>query len=463
MSVFRRLHRGSASLPLLLALLVAGMGLALADDYSVGRSFTYAGFLEHDGVAINTPRAMRFRLYASSSTGACQTVTFASVPIEAGAFSVVIDDVDDACLAQGQLFLDVAVADANTTSYTLLGSRSEVTSLPFASAIDDTGGLLVNDGDVVFTDPQSADSRVLLTAHDAAFSDTGVSLRPLTSTASGDALFRVLSNNGVERLRVEHDGEVSTTGDVHATGTVSAADVDVTGAYALTHTDVTHAVLEATYGHTYGHDIRLSGGGNTVIGSGESPIAVLDDVLLTGEEHLYLATDGQTRFVDVNSGNATTVAIVDNDGIRLSGESNGCPSDMEPLGDDCIDRTWTNNNSIDTQMEAVNHCHNQGKSLCTLQQIATCDLINLSNSTSNSCGDATDGFDSGEGYYEVRTGSYLQSEALANDSRHLLQTAISYIPGNSPGLTTANKLDYGEGDGDMPFFCCARANPLAIR
>jgi len=263
MSVFRRLHRGSASLPLLLALLVAGMGLALADDYSVGRSFTYAGFLEHDGVAINTPRAMRFRLYASSSTGACQTVTFASVPIEAGAFSVVIDDVDDACLAQGQLFLDVAVADANTTSYTLLGSRSEVTSLPFASAIDDTGGLLVNDGDVVFTDPQSADSRVLLTAHDAAFSDTGVSLRPLTSTASGDALFRVLSNNGVERLRVEHDGEVSTTGDVHATGTVSAADVDVTGAYALTHTDVTHAVLEATYGHTYGHDIRLSGGGNT--------------------------------------------------------------------------------------------------------------------------------------------------------------------------------------------------------
>ena len=60
---------------------------------------------------------------------------------------------------------------------------------------------------------------------DGSYPDEGVALRALTNPSNGDPLFRVMSSGGVERLRVEHSGALSTTNtlDVQGTGTSTIA------------------------------------------------------------------------------------------------------------------------------------------------------------------------------------------------------------------------------------------------
>ena len=83
-----------------------------------------------------------------------------------------------------------------------------------------TTNLNVGSGIVTFVDPQHPTSNITpiihLTGND---SDVGASLKMIVNPISGNSLFRVLSDDDNERLRVEHDGYVSTTNSLNITGT----------------------------------------------------------------------------------------------------------------------------------------------------------------------------------------------------------------------------------------------------
>lgn len=64
-----------------------------------------------------------------------------------------------------------------------------------------------------------------------------------------------------------------------------------------------------------------------------------------------------------------------------------CPPDMVRLGSRCIERT------INFALEwgdAIRACHDRGRSLCTMDDLAVCDTINLGNGTPLTCGTVTD-------------------------------------------------------------------------
>jgi len=216
----------------LFALLIIG-GAAVAADLGGAHSFTYTGYLEENGVALNSPRALQFELFEDVNGNACQTLQMPSVDVQAGAFSVVLDDVNDNCLDEGVLYVQVSIADEHATDYVALGTPVALTSLPFASA-PSGGAFRVGENDIVFTDPENPNgawSKVVLSGSDGSHADTGVTLRTWTNPDDGDAIFSVLSSGGATRLRVEHNGEVYTDDSFHAAKDVVAdRDLDVEGA-----------------------------------------------------------------------------------------------------------------------------------------------------------------------------------------------------------------------------------------
>ncbi len=210
----------------LFALLIMGTGLAIAADSSDGRAFSYTGYLEEDAAAVNTPRAMRFQLYTDATDAAiCQTVEQGSVELNAGTFSVVLEDIVDNCLKEGALYMDIGIAPEADTNYVTLGGRVRITSTPFALGVggfSNTGGFVVGKNDILFTDPENGDATMVLTGSDDAYPEDPVALRTLSNPENGDALFRVLSSGGGERLRVEHGGELFTDGAMRSTGSIAA-------------------------------------------------------------------------------------------------------------------------------------------------------------------------------------------------------------------------------------------------
>jgi len=74
---------------------------------------------------------------------------------------------------------------------------------------------------LLFTDTQNSSTQVELTANDSTYDEAGLSVRALTNPTSGTPIFRVLSEGGAERLRVEHDGETFVDQDFTASGNIS--------------------------------------------------------------------------------------------------------------------------------------------------------------------------------------------------------------------------------------------------
>lgn len=211
----------------LFALLIIGTGLAIAADTGDDHAFSYVGYLEDDGAPVNTPRAMQFRLFKGESGGTdCQTLSYTSVDVDSGTFSVMLSDISDTCVDTGRLFVEVSVADANETDYVAIGGRTRITSLPFAAA-PSSGGFVVGNNDVVFTDPENGGAKMVLTGQDSAYPSSGLTLRTLSNPANGEALFQVLSSGGGIRLRVEHNGELYTDGDIAATGDLSLSLIHI--------------------------------------------------------------------------------------------------------------------------------------------------------------------------------------------------------------------------------------------
>ena len=83
-----------------------------------------------------------------------------------------------------------------------------------------TSSINVGSGAITFVDPQHPTSNVTpiieLSGND---NDVGASLKMIVNPVSGNSLFRVLSDDDNERLRVEHDGYVSTSNSINVTGT----------------------------------------------------------------------------------------------------------------------------------------------------------------------------------------------------------------------------------------------------
>lgn len=120
-----------------------------------------------------------------------------------------------------------------------------------------------------------------------------------------------------------------------------------------------------------------------------------------------------------------------------------CPSDMERAGTWCIDREINAPANAEISVET---CHNEGKILCPLEAIVTCDFANLSTGVLNSCGYFTDN-DLGR----VRTFGY------DGDSNVVALNELLEYDAIDAGVT--NKIfKVGQGIA-RNYFCCKPVSP----
>ncbi|MCP4503406.1 MAG: hypothetical protein GY822_26030 [Deltaproteobacteria bacterium] len=350
------------NLPLLAFLLVGGFAISQDIDNS-GRVFPYVGRLEQNGTPITGMRDIQLELFTVSSGGtACHTQAFDDAEIDAGAFSLSFTNVPDDCLVGGEMWIEVSVGDPGDTLVVL--GRSRVAAVPFASAnaaksnflggagfslsgaatldssLDVTGASTFRDdvtigaNALLFTDTTSG-ATYELTGTDSTYEDNGVELRALTNPSSGEPIFRVLSSGGAERLRVEHDGNVSVGNstndqDLVVSGNTSTRDLDATGDGDI------------------GGDLVVSG--NT-----------------------------STRDLDA-TGDGDIGGDLDVGGTVVS----TCPSSMHRIGATCINNTVS---GTQTFYNALSTCHNEGKQICSYDELIMCDFLNPSGT---SCKSATD-------------------------------------------------------------------------
>lgn len=151
-----------------------------------------------------------------------------SVPGTEVATSLILDG--KGTIGWGEDYLNNFVHALENFSSPIAPSNPVIGQLWYKSDTDElfkyTSGLVwsndINLGtaDLTFIDPQhptnSTTPSFVLSGSD---SDVGISIKALTDPASGDAIFRILSNNDDERLRIEHDGVVSTTNSLDVKGT----------------------------------------------------------------------------------------------------------------------------------------------------------------------------------------------------------------------------------------------------
>lgn len=91
-----------------------------------------------------------------------------------------------------------------------------------------SGNFIMDTNKIRFTDVLSGAIHEL-SADDTTHKDTGVTLRTLTNPGSGDAIFRVLSAGGSERLRVEHNGDTTTTNALGVMRAATTYNLEVAG------------------------------------------------------------------------------------------------------------------------------------------------------------------------------------------------------------------------------------------
>ena len=84
--------------------------------------------------------------------------------------------------------------------------------------LDVAGDVDVNEHALKFTDPQNSNTVIEITGNDPSFPDEGVAVRALTNPPGGEPIFRVLSQGGAERLRVEHSGAVAMDNTIRIAG-----------------------------------------------------------------------------------------------------------------------------------------------------------------------------------------------------------------------------------------------------
>lgn len=223
------------------------------------RRLPYQGKLEIGGSPAETGEyTVRFALFTTRNANAdCLLVDAEgcplwgeeqSVTVNAGEFGATLgmeNALTDDVLAQNALFLAIAVRGPNDAAFALLGGKQELLSVPYAAraaAAKDykvTGTLTADsvvastvfassgDFDTVDTGRADIDEIRFRTANgnfvtlDDRGAANGIALRAQTNPAATEPIFRVLSQAGAERLRVEHEGTTSTTNNFFVGGSAS--------------------------------------------------------------------------------------------------------------------------------------------------------------------------------------------------------------------------------------------------
>jgi hypothetical protein len=119
---------------LLMLLALSPTSAPAQETPALNNTFTYQGYLEQNGAAINEPCDFQFSLWDSATggqqVGATQTVT--GIPVTQGRFSALLD-FGDTAFAGAARYLAVAVrCPAGSGDFTPLGGRSTLTATPYA-------------------------------------------------------------------------------------------------------------------------------------------------------------------------------------------------------------------------------------------------------------------------------------------------------------------------------------------
>ncbi len=123
----------------------------------------------------------------------------------------------------------------------------------------------------------STSTNYTLTGVDSSHDESGVELRTQSNPSSGEALFRVLSESGSERLRVEHDGTTYTSNNLESEGdTTVGGDLNVNGNFSNFGLELTSVTASGNNGSGY---VQLTTTGLDSSGNGSrTSICFLMDV-----------------------------------------------------------------------------------------------------------------------------------------------------------------------------------------
>ena len=84
-----------------------------------------------------------------------------------------------------------------------------------------SSSIYVGSDNIVFADPQNGNTEIFMSGDDDVSPDVGITIRPAVNPASGESLFRVIDSFGVEALRVEFDGALTTSNSLGVIGTIN--------------------------------------------------------------------------------------------------------------------------------------------------------------------------------------------------------------------------------------------------
>lgn len=113
-----------------------------------------------------------------------------------------------------------------------------------------------------------------------------------------------------------------------------------------------------------------------------------------------------------------------------------CPPDMERVGAQCIDLVRS---SSQTHADAMRDCVSRGRSMCSVDTILTCDVLDLSAARPGSCGQQTDG----------GVGVLWTSATNAENGDNVFDRIVRY-----DGDNDITEVDLSLGS-IYDYFCCA--------
>ncbi len=178
-----------------------------------GVTFTYAGYLERDGLPMNETVDITFDIFTQASGGAtCDSTVVADVPVSQGSFSITVGPIDESCVLDEAVHFELQVEGSTDNAPVAVGGRTRIQ--PSLQAY--TGA---RDGDFDVPATLTATSVITNTVSTDAVVATG------TSTSA-----RVQATGAGVGLDVTNDADIGGVLDVatriNATGAGTALVVD---------------------------------------------------------------------------------------------------------------------------------------------------------------------------------------------------------------------------------------------
>jgi len=451
----------------LLAFLVVG-GVAVSQTLTgAGRVFPYTGYLENAQSPVDGSVDMQVSLYTSSSGGtACDQLTFADVSVEAGSFTILLEDVDDACFSATNLYMDIAVGAPGDTLTSLTsgtGARVLVGAVPHAASAASQSRFFAEVLDAVQLDVDTLNA-ITVDADDM----EGVTLRLQGSTTDNSSI-------ATDRILVVTDTFGSGNSD---DGGIEFRHNNLTQGIGFGYNTVyatgsnTNQLLRLQSRGTSELRLNVDDGGAVVVGQQlqlqsslflekEGTTSTIDfasqsndpgeiihyESSNTGELWLSssddwdaAATNDRIVFGEFSSGTVRHEFLANGDAEHDGALTVRCPSGMSRIGSDCIDNTKNGGDSNATFQNAVVNCASDGKSMCTYSQLIACDTLNPS---ASDCNDLTS--------TSSRTAWTLTRHGERDDFDESWQNNIMCYRGDDEVV----ECNIGSG-ATREYFCCTR-------